>query len=935
MSFFHHDNSTPILINGSDGIPTNLSNNLVYDIGLVKMLPVINSEHNGLSIDTDTELFGHNYPDWVNINQSGDLRIYNKGDHFTIDKISPDLLYENTKLNLQALRIRTPVSTVPPVMYAYAAGQIFSSNNNYRFVRDVSITFAMKINSATPYYDGECSILKSGFGTEHIESYFNVFIKKTGNNLSLQMSCQLVNLTRLIVASTGNPHFSYPIDNNVHFYTVTLHCPNDGEDLSVTKLKLYVDGQFYNEETFVYKSPANVYGVVPGNIYIMFPAEHLNYHYDFLVDDELITDLYITAFNISNTCLTPDEIALLYDYVKGFKTPIHQNFVDNMFYSPLEHFDCSFNSSYTKNLSQITTFATIANLHGSIVKHQISTDGGQIFKYWDGSAWVSTDKTDGTECNTDSEMDTNIKSLPITSENVVIRTFIFNEQGTETPIVNGYRLTLNYNSDDDSGNDTTGTPIVTIDFNDGSDFIFDDTKISFDNGCAGLKKIKRDSLLYFYEFKEANSYHNTIAEQAKILDSSDNHLNADVAGGGTLFADTYYDKRALFIDPAQDTIMILNNDNNQIFPQNRQELTYSLWLYKIKIENVYGHYFMRDAGPGTSLQIVNGSLSFFVWASSLNNFARMYIIYLTAETTPANEWFNITVTVSTIKNQGKLYLNGELIDTQQFQLNWYCRRHPNSKDCQNLPPITECYMNTVGDGTHSMKFFGWTSGKNNPKYRMPFKGYVSNLALLNEYLSEQEVQNVYNYPDFIAYSYPTSKPSIYLKTPLDTSEMYKIISFEVTYCDDNEEQSLFQISKDGGASWLYWNGQFWNEALNNEKNTEQEINDNIQYLDMGDATGFNVKTFLISDGLHNNIIKSITIKYKARKIIKHGIKFKVPIYHTTQRRGMKFGTVFEVLKDYGIKFGVYAWRYIDRLKYKGDAKYDSDKTNKNDWIGGK
>lgn len=83
---------------------------------------------------------------------------------------------------------------------------------------------------------------------------------------------------------------------------------------------------------------------------------------------------------------------------------------------------------FTSTLSSFTE--TLGTGNQGTVSYQVSTDNGTTWKYWDGSAWIITTQTDGTETSSVNDINTNIATLDTDGGQFLWRAYL-NSDGTQ------------------------------------------------------------------------------------------------------------------------------------------------------------------------------------------------------------------------------------------------------------------------------------------------------------------------------------------------------------------------------------------------------------------------------------------------------------------------------------------------------------------------
>src|SRR5690606_2336954 len=68
------------------------------------------------------------------------------------------------------------------------------------------------------------------------------------------------------------------------------------------------------------------------------------------------------------------------------------------------------NPVFTSGIQAFTGFTVNENTNGGTISYRLSTDGGNTWIYWNGSAWVPSSTID--QANTATDINTNIMSVP-------------------------------------------------------------------------------------------------------------------------------------------------------------------------------------------------------------------------------------------------------------------------------------------------------------------------------------------------------------------------------------------------------------------------------------------------------------------------------------------------------------------------------------------
>ena len=582
-----------------------------------------------------------------------------------------------------------------------------------------------------------------------------------------------------------------------------------------------------------------------------------------------------------------------------------RNVIDSLFYSKLEYFDYKFDTDDMKGLTGISNITPIYEDDNFEIRYQISADNGQTFHYFNGSNWLQTADTSGTDTTTVEDFNNNIASFNLGNDpKLVLRTFIYNPKEIYCINFHGFETTFIYSDSgggDNGGDDDGSSKIYTKTFDNPDDWEYDDSLIEVKDGKACLKSIERESVVFYQSFNRENQIDDTSFMYPEITKYNE--------------AKTQLGYKC-----------VIDDSKNVISPSSVSVVSNSILVI------INGSTIHEELDEP---RFVNGEYTFSFWVYPTSFYETFIAFYSSTKYS--------TFVISTFKNGFAFKAAGiigrvwEKLHTiggcSNVILNTFNHIVLTMKQNKGVSLTVKCYLNgvktsekvfTKGTLTTETLFYPYKSGGEGFHYRkMGFNGWYDEFLLLEEVLSEEEIQNIYNNPSLAIYSYPKSNPSINLKTSIPTDNIAKLDSFSIT--SDTLDDITIQVSNDGGASWLYWNGSFWNDALNGETNTVQEVNANIEHLDIPDGAMLNFKFFLHSDGVQQTCIGGFSFTYKAKKTEHRGIQFNVPIYTATRNIGLQYTVIFEGDDgNRGIQFNAFGWKYIDKLDYCGEVQYNKD-----------
>ena len=116
--------------------------------------------------------------------------------------------------------------------------------------------------------------------------------------------------------------------------------------------------------------------------------------------------------------------------------------------------------------------------------------------------------------------------------------------------------------------------------------------------------------------------------------------------------------------------------------------------------------------------------------------------------------------------------------------------------------------------------------------------------------------------EIIDFDYDDTSPTIIPTTAFNYGTE-ELISFTETVWADNAGSVTYQISKDNGATWYYWNGTLWLPTINGvaDSNTANVVNTNITAFDALPwwTNEFLWKAFLTSDGTEKVELDEVTV----------------------------------------------------------------------------
>jgi prepilin-type N-terminal cleavage/methylation domain-containing protein len=112
---------------------------------------------------------------------------------------------------------------------------------------------------------------------------------------------------------------------------------------------------------------------------------------------------------------------------------------------------------------------------------------------------------------------------------------------------------------------------------------------------------------------------------------------------------------------------------------------------------------------------------------------------------------------------------------------------------------------------------------------------------------------------FAAEGYSSDSPSIQPVTAFNANEISAWNSFS-EQAVKNGGEIFYQLSADGGDSWLYWNGGAWTSAGVGQFNNAFQVNNAIKFFPI-DSESILFKAFLVSDGSYSVALSKVTVSY--------------------------------------------------------------------------
>jgi hypothetical protein len=110
-------------------------------------------------------------------------------------------------------------------------------------------------------------------------------------------------------------------------------------------------------------------------------------------------------------------------------------------------------------------------------------------------------------------------------------------------------------------------------------------------------------------------------------------------------------------------------------------------------------------------------------------------------------------------------------------------------------------------------------------------------------------------------SYPTDNPSIFPISSFSSSGINSWNNFQ-EQATKNGGEIYYQLSVNGGLSWLYWNGWSWVNTGSSNFNAASTIASNINRLSTSSQM-ITFKAFLNSDGTQQVILSEVSIGYSS------------------------------------------------------------------------
>jgi len=133
--------------------------------------------------------------------------------------------------------------------------------------------------------------------------------------------------------------------------------------------------------------------------------------------------------------------------------------------------------------------------------------------------------------------------------------------------------------------------------------------------------------------------------------------------------------------------------------------------------------------------------------------------------------------------------------------------------------------------------------------------------------------NLMSYPQMRQFTYPTpivesvdaeeslfTSASPWVSPTAENAQSFSSISDFLETAQKSGGEIYYQLSNDGGSSWLYWNGISWDAVGPDDYTTADSIQENITNFPAGEGI-FLFKAFLVSDGSVQIKLENIQITY--------------------------------------------------------------------------
>ncbi len=199
---------------------------------------------------------------------------------------------------------------------------------------------------------------------------------------------------RLVVLENGKIFVTWQSKDHIHSTNPTLF-PKDGDNYHIAAKILNADGttslgEFQvNYEVELWQTDPDILLLANGNVLITWYSKD-NYHSTSVAGQTYDNDVN----HIAGIILSKDGVAE--EFPASYATT-----------KPYVSFDTPLAFKTT-----INTFETIlSNNNEGSIKYQVSNDGGTTWKYFDGSSWQMTSSNDGSNTNTEAEINNHITTL--------------------------------------------------------------------------------------------------------------------------------------------------------------------------------------------------------------------------------------------------------------------------------------------------------------------------------------------------------------------------------------------------------------------------------------------------------------------------------------------------------------------------------------------
>lgn len=217
--------------------------------------------------------------------------------------------------------------------------------------------------------------------------------------------------------STANADATvYSLGDNAFLSSTTTSQDTNWHHVAVTynglTMKLYIDGVENNTVNKSVVPPDNSLGLRIGSTYGSGGRGETQGYFDGQIDEVRLSSNVRTSFTAKPYTTTKKTVSLA-------------------------------NPIFTSGIQAFTGFTVNESTNGGAINYRLSTDGGDTWVYWNGSAWVQSSTVD--QANTSTVINTHILSIPVTFGGLVWQA-IFESDGDQQVTLNS----VNVDADSDT-----------------------------------------------------------------------------------------------------------------------------------------------------------------------------------------------------------------------------------------------------------------------------------------------------------------------------------------------------------------------------------------------------------------------------------------------------------------------------------------------------